>query len=94
MARSDGCISAARHAGLLEPIGRRGQQRVDVEDVARRDPQHGLRLGPVVAVGDRRRRRLEAVGARRARLPLTRVRTPQQKKQQIAGRTHVAAYRR
>ena len=65
MARSEAWTSSGLHAGLLEAIGRRGEQRVDVEDVARRDPQHRLGLGPVVAVGDGRRRGLEAMGARR-----------------------------
>ena len=49
-------------ARALEPARRVRQQRVHVDDVARRDPQHRLRLGPVVAVGDGFRRRLEAVG--------------------------------
>ena len=49
-------------AGLLEAIGRGGEQRVHVEDVARRDAQHRLRLGPVVAVRHRGRAWLRADG--------------------------------
>ena len=60
------------HAGAREAGRVVGQQRVDVDDVARRDAQRRLRLGPVVADGDRRRRRLEAMRLRRPGPPARR----------------------
>jgi hypothetical protein len=52
-----------RHASPLQTGWRVGQQRLDINDVARCDRQDRLRLGPVVAVGDRLRCRGEAVDA-------------------------------
>src|SRR3989442_147740 len=58
-----------RHAGSRQAARAVGEQRIDVDDVARRDAQHRRGLRPVVAVGDALRRGLEAVrfAARRLR---------------------------
>ena len=50
------------HARARKSGGCVGEQRIDVDDVAGRDAQHRLRLGPVIAVGDGRRRGRQAHG--------------------------------
>ena len=64
MRRSDACTFSGGTPAFSSPAGRVGEQRVDVDDVARGDPQRRRGLAPVVAVGHRRRRGLEPMRAR------------------------------
>ena len=52
------------HAGLLEAIRHRCQQRVDIDNVAGCDGQDRLGLGPIVSVGDGGGCGFQAVGLR------------------------------
>src|SRR5262249_17906234 len=54
--------SVRRDAGPPQALGRIGQHRIDIDDVARGNAQRRLCLRPVVAISHRRGRRLEAVG--------------------------------
>ena len=56
-----------RHARLGQSRRRIGQQGINVDDVARVDPQHRRRIRPVIAVSHGCRRSLEPMGLRRVR---------------------------